>query len=61
MTCVVFDTNVTISALLFTDSVPGRAFSGLWNKERLTMEAVRWDGVSLVQLSGATILLFEGV
>ena len=26
MTRIVFDTNVTISALLFTDSVPGRAF-----------------------------------
>lgn len=26
MTRVVFDTNVTIGALLFTDSVPGRAF-----------------------------------
>ncbi len=26
MTCFVFDTNVIISALLFNDSVPGRAF-----------------------------------
>ena len=37
MTRVVFDTNVIISAMLFSDSVPGRAFLGVLDSGTILM------------------------